>query len=135
MATQNGYAALAAYVYNDQRGGGPLADQNKLDLPPGWQDLSRLGFTAGDNLNTNPFSFTGGAYLNQSTGEIVIAYKGTDFLVEFSGRAWNTAADLVADVGLALARKTVGLYSTSSALSSECGTSVKKQSAKLAPAW
>ena len=67
MATQYEYAALFAYIYNDQRGGGPLADNNKLDLPPGWQDLSRLGFTTGDNLNNyNPFSFTAGAYINQA---------------------------------------------------------------------
>ncbi|WP_439588563.1 calcium-binding protein, partial [Hydrogenophaga sp.] len=66
------------------------------------------GFAAGDNINTlNPFSFTGGAYLNQSTGEIVIAYKGTDFLLEFSGRAWNTVADLAADLGLAFAARLV----------------------------
>jgi hypothetical protein len=110
MATQNEYAALAAIVYNDQRGGGGDAVTNTLRPLAGWQDLSRLGFAAGDNLNRNPFSFTGGAYLNQSTGEIVIAYKGTDFLVEFSGRAWNTLADLVTDAGLALAKKSVGLY-------------------------
>jgi hypothetical protein len=90
MVLTTEYAALAAFIYNDQRGGGGDTGLNQLDLPPDWQDLSRLGFAAGDNLNRNPFSFTGGAYLNQSTGEIVIAYKGTDFLVEFSGRAWNT---------------------------------------------
>ncbi|KRC08578.1 hypothetical protein ASE11_22700 [Hydrogenophaga sp. Root209] len=61
-----------------------------------------MGFTVGEALNAiNPFSFTGGAYLNQATGEIVVAYKGTDFLVEFEGRAWNTVADLLTDVGLA----------------------------------
>src|SRR5690606_34041844 len=77
---------------------------NKLGLPRRWIDISRIGFAVGNNLNElNPFSFTGGAYLNQSTGEIVIAYKGTDFLLEFSGRVWNTAADLTADLGLAFA--------------------------------
>jgi hypothetical protein len=105
MVSQNEYAALSAFVYNDQRGGGPAAEQNKLDVPQGWQELERLGFAVGDSLNAiNPFSFTGGAYLNQATGEIVVAYKGTDFLVEFSGRAWNTVADLLADVGLATSR-------------------------------
>lgn len=119
MATQYEYAALSAYIYNDQRGGGPLADNNKLDLPPGWQDLSRLGFTTGDNLNNyNPFSFTAGAYINQATGEIVVSYKGTDFLVEFSGRAWNTALDLIADVTLALSKKAFGLQNFQQLLAS-----------------
>ena len=96
------YAALAATIYNDQRGGGSLNTEqiNRLEPPPGWQDLERLGFT-GSTLNTNPFSFTAGAYVN-AAGEIVIAYKGTDFLTQFEGRSWNTVADLVADVGLAV---------------------------------
>jgi len=105
MATNLENAALAALVYNDQRGGGNGSPINRLPLPPGWQSLSDLGFTAGDNLNAlNPFSFTGGAYLNAATGEIVIAYKGTDFLLEFAGRAWNTAGDLAADLGLTFDR-------------------------------
>lgn len=48
-------------------------------------------------------SFTAGAYLNEATGEIVIAYKGTDFLLD--DRIYNTIADLVTDAGMALARK------------------------------
>ncbi len=108
MTTTIEYAALAAFVYNDQRGGGSENPTNKLILPDNWQDMSKLGFAVGDSLNAiNPFSFTGGAYLNQATGEIVVAYKGTDFLVEFSGRAWNTVADLLADAGLATSRALV----------------------------
>ena len=103
MTTKFEYAALSAVVYNDQRGGGGNSVVNRLELPPGWQSLSRLGFTTGAYLNTNPFSFTAGAYLNQSTGEIVVAYKGTDFLTKFEGRSWNTVADLVADAALATA--------------------------------
>jgi Lipase (class 3) len=110
MPTVNEYAALAAFIYNDQRGGGGQATVNTLPVPTGWIELKPAnGFAAGDNINNwNPFSFTAGAYLNQSTGEIVIAYKGTDFLVEFKNRAFNTLADLVTDVGLALSRKTIG---------------------------
>ena len=104
MATTNEYAAFSAYVYNDQRGGGSNAASNKLPVPPGWKELSKLGFTPGDILNEwNPVSFTAGAYLNEATGEIVIAYKGTDFLLD--DRIYNTIADLVTDVGMALARK------------------------------
>lgn len=99
MPTALDYAALSAHIYNDQRGGGPQGTLNKLTLPPGWQNLENLGF-AGAALNFNPFSFTAGAYVN-SAGEIVISYKGTDFLTQFEGRSWNTVADLLADVGLA----------------------------------
>lgn len=102
MATQIEYAALTAHVYNDQRGGGNDSLTNRLDVPNGWVSLRQQGFAVGDSLNAiNPFSFTGGACLNQATGEIVVAYKGTDFLVEFSGRSWNTVADLLTDAGLA----------------------------------
>ena len=110
MVSNIEYAALAAQVYNDQRGGGvAIGDANKLGIPAGWLQLSTsTGFTVGDSLNAiNPFSFTGGAYLNQATGEIVVAYKGTDFLLEFSDRAWNTVADLLTDVGLASSRALV----------------------------
>ena len=103
MPTLNEYAAIAAYIHNDQRGGGGgQATTNTLPVPLGWIDLTVLGFT-GDTLNTNPFSATAGAYLNQSTGEIVIAYKGTDFLTGREGRSWNTVLDLVSDVGLGTA--------------------------------
>ena len=108
MTTLNEYAAFAALVYNDQRGVGIGSPINRLPVPSGWQALTDLGFSVGDNLNAiNPFSFTGGAYLNQATGEIVVAYKGTDFLVEFAGRAWNTVADLAADIGLAFSKRLV----------------------------
>jgi hypothetical protein len=102
MTKLNEYAALSAYIYNDQRGGGGESSINILGLPADWKKLAELGFT-GDTLNTNPFSVTAGAYLNQSTGEIVIAYKGTDFLTGREGRSWNTVADLIADAGLGTA--------------------------------
>ncbi|KRC08580.1 hypothetical protein ASE11_22710 [Hydrogenophaga sp. Root209] len=77
-------------------------------MPLGWVNTTQLGFAVGDTLNAiNPFSFTGGIYLNQATAEIVVAYKGTDFLVEFEGRVWNTMADLLTDVGLASTRALV----------------------------
>ena len=105
MTTRTEYAALAAFIYNDQRGGGQEGGPNQLKLPLGWSDLTDLGFVVGHGLNINPFSFTAGAYVNGS-GEIVIAYKGTDFLTQLEGRSWNTVADLVADMGLATAIRT-----------------------------
>ena len=47
MTTKLEYAALAAVVYNDQRGGGNGGLTNILVLPPGWKSLSELGFTPG----------------------------------------------------------------------------------------
>lgn len=51
MATTNEYAAFSAHVYNEQRGGGANALNNELPIPPGWKNLSDLGFAPGDNLN------------------------------------------------------------------------------------
>jgi Ca2+-binding RTX toxin-like protein len=102
------YAALAANIYNDQRGGAAPDRVNELGLPSGWRELEELGFEGDALSDNNPFSFTAGAYINDA-GEIVVSYKGTDFLVEASERAWNTAADLAADVGLALAKGPIGL--------------------------
>jgi hypothetical protein len=56
------------------------------------------GFPAQASYDDNFFSFTAGAYANAATGEIVISYKGTDFLLEMRGRAWNTLGDLVTDL-------------------------------------
>jgi dienelactone hydrolase len=95
MATKFEYAALAAEIYNDQRGGG----SNLLVIPADWSKLSALnGFLAQNQYDANIFSFTAGAYVNSATGEIVVSYKGTDFLIEKSARAWNTLGDLVVDV-------------------------------------
>ena len=100
MATTLDYVSLSALIYNDQRGGGGVSTTvNHLTPPPGWQALEALGFSTA--LNSNPFSFTAGAYVN-AAGEIVIAYKGTDSLWALEWRSWNTAFDLIADVSAAL---------------------------------
>ena len=130
MTSKLEYAALSAIVYNDQRGGGNGSPINRVGLPPGWQSLSDIGFAAGDNLNSNPFSFTGGAYLNQATGEIVIAYKGTDFLTGFEGRSFNTVADLVTDVSLAISRKGLGTYNLQQLAASSYFLAVKDWAAQ-----
>ncbi len=97
MVALNEYAALSAQVYNNERGNrGP---KNKLELPASWLQLSPAsGFPAQTSYNQNFFSFTAGAYVNSITKEIVIAYKGTDFLLEFSGRIWTTIGDVITDV-------------------------------------
>src|SRR5437773_335311 len=96
MATLNDYAALAAIVYNNERGN--RGTTNNLPLPTEWEQLRAAnGFPAQASYDDNFFSFTAGAYVNAATGEIVVSYKGTDFLVEFSGRAWNTVGDILTD--------------------------------------
>lgn len=96
------YAALAAYVYNNERG--LRSTTNRLDVPPTWAQLdSANGFPQQTSYDDNFFSFTAGAFVNQSTGEIVISYKGTDFLLELTGRAWNTLGDLATDVAAGMA--------------------------------
>ena len=108
MVTELEYAALSAFVYNDQRGGGPSGTENKLDVPPGWSRLETRGFVTGSRLvGSNTFSFTAGAFIN-AAGEVVIAFKGTDFLTEW-GRQHHLVSDLLADIGLAFAGS-VGLY-------------------------
>ena len=101
MTTKLEYAALAANIYNDQRGGGgsDIDRNNLLVVPSEWLKLeANNGFPSQTDYDTNFFSFTAGAYVNQSTGEIVIAYKGTDFLLEYAQRARNTAGDIVTDL-------------------------------------
>ena len=119
MATLQEYAALSAVIYNDQRGGGPkVADrQNLLGLPAGWVALSNTatGFPSQALYDTNFFSFTAGAYVNSTTGEIVISYKGTDFLLELAGRAWNTVGDMVTDVTAGVGAGVAGAQLTQAA--------------------
>lgn len=98
MATTVELAALSAFVYNNERGARD-GTTNTVPLPPGWIQLApENGFTAQNIYDANLFSFTAGAFLNQATGEVVISYKGTDFLVEFAARAWNTVGDALADL-------------------------------------
>jgi Ca2+-binding RTX toxin-like protein len=97
MTTLNEYAVLSAHIYNNERG--VRSEVNTLPLPTGWDKLGTVtGFPAQASYDDNFFSFTAGAYVNSSTGEIVIAYKGTDFLLEFAGRAWNTVGDMLTDL-------------------------------------
>ncbi|MGH7963691.1 MAG: lipase family protein, partial [Candidatus Binatia bacterium] len=90
--TLNDYAALSARVYNDARD--PV---NRNPRPPGWEeiaytsDLTNSLFTGG---------FTAGAYKNSETGEIVIAYKGTDFL--YGTNSGQSNADWLANFGLGI---------------------------------
>lgn len=74
MATEKDYAVLSAYVYNDARGEG-----NDVILPSTWDELP---ISASDTTSGFAALFTGGfsagAFRNKATGELVVAYKGTD---------------------------------------------------------
>lgn len=124
MPSTSEYAALSAHIYNNQRGGGGDSLVNQLPTPQHWVDVRELGFSTGTYLNATPFSFTAGAYLNTQSGEIVIAYKGTDFLLELK-RGWHTMQDLLADVGLALGAKAVGLWNMQQLIASTYFLAVK----------
>lgn len=123
MTSKAEHASLSAFVYNDQRGGGGLgSDTNRLDLPIGWTDIATASGFTGNTINSNPASFTAGAFIKQSTGEIVVAYKGTDLLLELSGRAWNTVADMATNVSLYL---NLGIFSAQQMLASSYYLAVK----------
>src|SRR3954463_862610 len=90
MATQDIYAALSAEVYNDKRGA-----PNQNPLPRNWFQLAYEP----EIVNGVPAAgLSIGAFSDGS--EIVIAIKGTDFLV---GKATGAAVDdFLADAGLGL---------------------------------
>lgn len=88
MATLIDYAALSARVYWDVRD--PL---NQNPVPTGWVPIANQSFPLSSG-------FTGEAYLNTSTNEIVIAFKGTDFTLDTNPT--QAIADLQADGSLAL---------------------------------
>ncbi len=84
MASVQDYAVLSAYVYNDARG-----DVNQISISSDWQPI-------GDGISNNPSGFSANAF--QNGNEIVIAFKGTDFLLGTNNG--QTAADLSTDVAL-----------------------------------
>lgn len=99
MATTQEYSLLAAAVYNDARG-----EPNKLDTTPlGWTSIASDGGSTGGVLSTG---LSINAY--QKGSEIVIACKGTDFLVGSNNS--QTASDLIADVALGTAIGSGQLY-------------------------
>lgn len=87
MATKEEYAALSAIIYNNARN-----EFNKLTtLPAGWSPLSL-------DPSNSITGFTAAAFINDQSGEIVIAYKGTD-----SGDLVQMAQDfLTGNIPLAL---------------------------------
>lgn len=88
MVTKEEYAIFSATEYNDARG-----DTNQLKIPPDWNAI------AGTSDINNPLSgLSITAY--QKGSDIVIACKGTDFLLDTD--ILRTASDLSADLALGL---------------------------------
>jgi trimeric autotransporter adhesin len=89
MATLAEYSLMAAAVYNDARG-----KSNQLDITPlGWTAIAAQSDTTGGVLSSGLSII---AYAKGS--EIVIACKGTDFLIGSNNS--QTASDLIADLAL-----------------------------------
>jgi RTX calcium-binding nonapeptide repeat (4 copies)/Lipase (class 3) len=89
MITKQEYSLMAAAAYNDARG-----LLNQLDIAPlGWVKIASDGGSTGGILSSG---LTVNAY--QKGNEIVIACKGTDFLVDSNNS--QTASDLIADIAL-----------------------------------
>jgi len=99
MIEKEEYSVLAAAVYNDTRG-----EFNKVNVAPlGWTTIASQSDTAGGLLSSG---LSINAYKKGT--EIVIACKGTDFLL---GTNYSqTASDIAADLGLGLALGSTQLF-------------------------
>ncbi len=82
------YAALSAYVYGNVRG-----RNNANPLPSEWTEIA---YYPGGGID----GFTAGAYRNDVSGEIVIAYKGTDTGLDNMANIAGTLDDLATDLAL-----------------------------------
>jgi VCBS repeat-containing protein len=87
MATELDYAALSARVYWNVRG-----TRNVNPIPNGWQEII---YDPYDDLA----GFIAGAYKNEATKEIVIAYKGTDTSDPVTA-TWDWLANLSLGTGI-----------------------------------
>jgi hypothetical protein len=92
MADLLDYAVLSAQIYSNVRG-----DINVNPLPANW---TQIAYYPGGGID----GFTAGAYKNSITGEIVIAYKGTDTglgnMTSLAGTVDDLATDLALGAGL-----------------------------------
>lgn len=89
MADRNTYALLSARVY----GASPDSNNvNKIFVPTGWTELSEFV----DNGYTGLYAR---AYRNDATGEIVIAFRGTNTTLS-DGTILDWATNLSAGLGL-----------------------------------
>ncbi|TAN48523.1 MAG: hypothetical protein EPN21_14680, partial [Methylococcaceae bacterium] len=84
MTTQADYAFMSAYIYNNAS-----STTNKIIVKSEWLEIKYTN-------ETTLSGFTAGAYKNTSTGEIVVAYKGTDTIDPVSA-----AQDWIANIGSA----------------------------------
>ena len=102
MATRDEYLVFAAAAYNDAR-----KKPNQIDTPNGWTPIPGPSDVNSGALALLSSGLSATAFRNDSTGEIVIAYKGTDFLLSNLGQTIN---DLLTDrtIGTRLATASLG---------------------------
>ena len=92
MATRDEYLVFAAAAYNDAR-----QDKNKINPPNGWTPIPGPSDTNSGVLALLSSGLSATAFRNDASGEIVISFKGTDFLPD---NLFQTISDLLADLTL-----------------------------------
>ena len=92
MATRDEYLVFAAAAYNDAR-----KKPNQIDTPNGWTPIPGPSDTNSGILALLSSGLSATAFRNDASGEIVISFKGTDFLPD---NLFQTVSDLLADLTL-----------------------------------
>ena len=102
MATRDEYLVFAAAAYNDAR-----KKPNQIDTPNGWTPIPGPSDTNSGILALLSSGLSATAFRNDASGEIVISFKGTDFLPD---NLFQTISDLLADLtlGTGLAAPSLG---------------------------
>ena len=110
MATRDEYLVFAAAAYNDAR-----QDKNIIDTPNGWTPIPGPSDTHSGVLALLSSGLSATAFRNDASGEIVISFKGTDFLPD---NLFQTISDLLADLtlGAGLAAPSLGALKSNNPL-------------------
>lgn len=110
MATLLEYAVFAAAAYNDAR-----KLENKILLSNGWTPIPGPSDTNSGALALFSSGLSATAFRNDASGEIVISFKGTDFLPD---NLFQTISDLLADLtlGTGLAAPSLGALKSNNPL-------------------
>lgn len=80
------------------------ADAHATPLLPGWKDLQSLGVPALAGQALRAGGFGAGSYINESRGDIAIAYHGLDLTQAMPRTHWHDLPGLLMDLGQVLGR-------------------------------
>lgn len=80
------------------------ADAHATPLLPGWKDLQSLGVAALAGQALRAGGFGAGSYINESRGDIAIAYHGLDLTQAMPRTHWQDLPGLLMDLGQVLGR-------------------------------